>query len=183
MGVEKRMYIFHNVPCDTLGLMHSVRHLHDNRPNRSTCFSFTHLTLQEYLAAYHWSQLPPKQLTELLQQQDLFPIQQYLRGIQRNEWIGEEILQVTHWPVLLFLAGLTRFSSILPELITPADKLLKESSSTCSSVNGRPIDPSSAHPCVSCCLSLNLLNWRPLSLMELEFGLMRLRYLHHLTGL
>ena len=113
-GIEQRKYIFDDVPSDTLGLMHSVKQLHDYRAKRSTSHSFTHLTLQEFLAGHYWSQLPPQQLTELLQRQDLFPIQQYLEGMHREE--DEESLRVTHWPVLLFLAGLT---TIPTELVTP----------------------------------------------------------------
>ena len=113
-GIEQRKYIFDNVPSDTLGLMHSVKPLHDYRPNHPISHSFTHLTLQEFLAGRYWSQLPPQQLTELLQRHDLFPIQQYLWGMHREE--DEESLRVTHWPVLLFLAGLT---TIPTELITP----------------------------------------------------------------
>ena len=113
-GIWQRKYIFDNVPSDTLGLMHSVKQLHDYRAKRSTSHSFTHLTLHEFLASRYWSQLPPQQLTELLQRQDLFPIQKYLKGMHR--WEDEESLRVTHWPVLLFLAGLT---TIPTELITP----------------------------------------------------------------
>ena len=98
--------------------MQSVKQLHDIRGRRSTSYSFVHLTLQEYLAALHWSQLPPLKLSGLLQQEDLFPIHQYLRGIHLKKE-EEESLQVIHWPVLLFLAGLTRYTSIPPELITP----------------------------------------------------------------
>ena len=115
-GIEQRKYIFDNVPSDTLGLIHSVKQLHDYRAKRSTSHSFTHLTLQEFLAGRYWSQLPPQQLTELLQRQDLFPIQQYLKGMHHSRWRREESLRVTHWPVLLFLAGLT---TIPTELITP----------------------------------------------------------------
>ena len=107
-GIEQRKYIFDNVPSDTLGLIHSVKQVHGYRT------IFTHLTLQEFLAGRYWSQLPPQQLTELLQRQDLFPIQQYLEGMHREE--DEESLRVTHWSVLLFLAGLT---TIPTELITP----------------------------------------------------------------
>ena len=47
---------------------------------------------------------------------------------------------MTHWPVLLFLAGLTQFTSIPPELIIPwTDQLMSDSSSTCSSSNDEPI--------------------------------------------
>ena len=114
-GIEQRKYIFESVPSDTLGLMHSVKQLHDYRVKRSTSHSFTHLTLQEFLAARYWSQLPPKQLTELLQRPNLFPIQQYLEGMHCS-WLRVESLRETHWPVLLFLAGLT---TIPTELITP----------------------------------------------------------------
>ena len=47
---------------------------------------------------------------------------------------------MTHWPVLLFLAGLTQFTSVPPELITPwTDEQMSDSSSTCSSSNDEPI--------------------------------------------
>lgn len=130
-GIKERKYIFSSVPSETLGLMNSVRQLHDIRTKRSTCHSFVHLTLQEYLAALHWSQFTPEQLTELLQQEDLFPIQQYLLDVHRKtktekqllstqqrthcdkDCEEEEVLRVTHWPVLLFLAGSTQLTSIL----------------------------------------------------------------------
>ena len=115
-GIVQRKYIFDNVHSDTLGLMHSVKPLHDYRPNYPISQAFTHLTLQEFLASRYWSQLPPQQLTELLQRHDLFPIHQYLVGMHRSSWWKEESLRVTHWPVLLFLAGLT---AIPTELITP----------------------------------------------------------------
>ena len=125
-GIEQRKYIFDNVPSDTLGLMHSVKPLHDYRAKRSSSHSFTHLTLQEFLAGRYWSQLPPQQLTKLLQRHDLFPIQQYLEGMHRVE--DEESLRVTHWPVLLFLAGLT---TIPTELITPRTYSYMADSESC----------------------------------------------------
>ena len=80
-GIEEKKYIFEIVPGDSLGLMHSVKHLHDYRIKKPISYCFTHLTLQEFLAAFHWTELPPQELTELLQRPDLFPIQAYLRGI------------------------------------------------------------------------------------------------------
>ena len=66
-GIEQKRYIFQNVPNETLGLMHSVKSLHDIRDRPFISYSFSHMTLQEFLAARYWSQLPPLQLTEILQ--------------------------------------------------------------------------------------------------------------------
>ena len=140
-GIEEKKYIFDKVPDDTLGLMHSVKHLHDYRIKKSISYCFTHLTLQEFLAAFHWTKLPPQELKELLQRPNLFPIQEYLQGIhfeigmhlrmieqsqretpdREKEYVYKmnEIIQQTHWVVLLFLAGLT---TIPTELITPWTK-------------------------------------------------------------
>ena len=43
---------------DTLGLMHSVRELYGGKDSQLS-YHFMHLTLQEFLSAYHISQLPP----------------------------------------------------------------------------------------------------------------------------
>ena len=43
---------------DTLGLMHGVRELYGGKDGQLS-YHFMHLTLQEFLAAYHISQLPP----------------------------------------------------------------------------------------------------------------------------
>ena len=108
MGIEKRMYIFDEVSGDTLGLMQSAIQIYNVRPgSHPISFSFGHLTLQEFLAARYWSQLPSEKLTELVQRQDLFPLQQCLKG---NYYY--KLKQATHWPVLLFLAGLTQFTNI-----------------------------------------------------------------------
>ena len=60
-GLEERRYIFTNIPFDTLGLMVSVRKLYDIRAKQPTLYTFLHLTLQEYLAAFYWSQYPHQQ--------------------------------------------------------------------------------------------------------------------------
>ena len=46
------------VDGDTLGLMHGVRELYGGKDGQLS-YHFMHLTLQEFLAAYHISQLPP----------------------------------------------------------------------------------------------------------------------------
>ena len=79
-GIKQKRYIFQNVPNETLGLMHSVKSLHDIRDRPPKSYSFSHMTLQEFLAARYWSQLPPLQLTEILQRKDLFPIENYVIG-------------------------------------------------------------------------------------------------------
>ena len=140
-GIEEKKYIFETVPGDSLGLMHSVKHLRDYRSKKSISYCFTHLTLQEFLAAFHWTELSLQELTELLQRPNLFPIQAYLRGIHfeldmhltaiqlsqmemSNEWKEsvykmKETIQQTHWFVLLLLAGL---KTIPTELIAPWSK-------------------------------------------------------------
>ena len=142
-GIEQRKYIFDSVPSDTLGLMHSVKPLHDYRPNHPISHTFTHLTLQEFFAGRYWSQLPaPQQLTELLQRHDLFPIQQYLMGMHRVE--DEESLRVTHWPVLLFLAGLT---TIPTELIAPWTDQQYSSLADLKSCKGSEVSYTLKHRC------------------------------------
>ena len=146
-GIEQRKYIFQNVPNETLGLMHSVKSLHDIRSQPPISYSFSHMTLQEFLAARYWSQLPDQQLKEILLRQDLFPVVNYVRGQHEkdeeysdngmddddneeevdseeeeddneNEEKEEEYDEkITHWPVLLFIAGLTQLTYIT-ELIT-----------------------------------------------------------------
>ena len=155
-GIEQKRYIFENVPNETLGLMHSVKSLHDIRNQPPISYSFSHMTLQEFLAARYWSQLPPLQLTEILQREDLFPIENYVCGqhekdeeedddemdddykeMENDEEENNEVEEeddkvkedkeekeddknkkkITHWPVLLFIAGLTQLTHIT-ELIT-----------------------------------------------------------------
>ena len=51
-GIEERVYVFDSgVPEESLGLMHQVEEVYPGR-GRSVSYSFLHLTLQEYLAAY-----------------------------------------------------------------------------------------------------------------------------------
>ena len=114
-GVETKVYIFDDVPHDTLSLMHSVKSLYNIRARRPTSYTFLHLTLQEYLASLHWSRLPPKELGELVQRQDLFPIQQYLQGTYLKE--DDKPTRMTHWPVLIFIAGLTKLAFLPPKQI------------------------------------------------------------------
>lgn len=105
-GIEEEKYVFDKIPCDTLGLMQSIKQIHDIRPNRSTLYAFNHLTLQEYLAALYWSQLPSQEFGQLLQQLDLHSVKEYLCS---RKYLKEILI---HWPVVLFLIGLKKLDSI-----------------------------------------------------------------------
>ena len=100
-GLEERKYIFNKVPHNTLGLMVSVRQLYDIRARRSA-YMFLHLTLQEYLAAFYWFQQPREELRVYMKNQSQLsnPIISY------NECLTN--INTDHWPVALFLAGLTK---------------------------------------------------------------------------
>ena len=112
-GIEKQQYVFDeeddNVPSETLGLMQREEELTAGI-GRSSSHNFLHLTLQEYLAAVHYSQQcdSPEQLTQLLTRDDLFPLSSFLQHY------GKKTKNIIHWPVALFLAGRTQLSSIDP---------------------------------------------------------------------
>lgn len=109
-GIEEEKYIFAKIPCDTLGLMQSVKQIHDIRPNRSTSYAFNHLTLQEYLAALYWSQLPSPVFNQLLQQLDWWrPVTE--ESIYRILYCKKKSNMI-HWPVILFVTGLKKLNSI-----------------------------------------------------------------------
>ena len=103
-GLHERKFVYSKVPNDTLGLMVSVRQLHDIRARRSA-YMFLHLTLQEYLAAIYWFQQPRKKLRDF---------------IKNSAQIGNPIMiyreceteSTDHWPVALFLAGLTKLDPV-----------------------------------------------------------------------
>ena len=110
-GIEKQQYVFDeeddNVPSETLGLMQREEELTAGI-GRSSSHNFLHLTLQEYLAAVHYSQQcdSPEQLTQLLTRDDLFPLGSFLQHY------GKKRKQTIHWPAVLFLAGRTQLSGV-----------------------------------------------------------------------
>ena len=110
-GIENQQYVFDeeddNVPSETLGLMQREEELTAGI-GRSSSHNFLHLTLQEYLAAVHYSQQCDnlEQLTQLLTRDDLFPLSSFL------QYYGKKRKRTIHWPVVLFLAGRTQLSGI-----------------------------------------------------------------------
>ena len=140
-GLTTSQYIYNNVPCDTLGLMVSVRQIHDVRPKK-TAYMFLHVTLQEYLSALYlhhrieqqqteslyWINVPVIQLRDSLPHHFQHPILQEYWYQQQTETMnvinvpfitghlssGFNRDRLVQWPYVLFLAGLTKLS---PELL------------------------------------------------------------------
>ena len=110
-GIEQQQYVFDRIPCNTMGLMQHVEDV-ETEETPSASYSFLHLTLQEYLAALHWSQLPIQELVALLKRPNLFP----LYKLVREGFHEKRESTVYHWPVLLFIAGLTQLSEISGKL-------------------------------------------------------------------
>ena len=96
-GLENRQFIFNSIPCDHMGLMQSAE---ERVIGSSVSYCFLHLTLQEYLAALHWSRMGSEDMVRLVSDTSLFPLDTLVRdGI--TETAGH------HWPALYFLSGLT----------------------------------------------------------------------------
>ena len=111
-GLEAQKYIFNDVTCDTLDLLVSVQHIYDVQSKRSA-YRFLHLTLQEYMAAFYWSEKQQKQ-ESFLQRQEIHSIQDlYQFGT------SDGTIRTTHWTLFLFIAGLNH--SLLFTAIAPPD--------------------------------------------------------------
>ena len=107
VGLREQKYIFNSIPCDTLGLMTSVRRLYDiTGAEHSTSYMFLHLTLQEYLAALYYS------TSNQLCPDDVFIA--ITDSIDQLRYVSHESLQhePTHWPFILFMIGLKSFQKI-----------------------------------------------------------------------
>ena len=90
---------------------------------RSVSYCFLHLTLQEYLAALHWSRMGSEDMVRLVSETSLFPLDTLVRdGITKAAGY--------HWPALYFLSGLTKLTSVPVELLktclAAADNKLNE---------------------------------------------------------
>ena len=120
-GLENRQFIFDSIPCDDMGLMQSAEE--ELVIGSSVSYCFLHLTLQEYLAALHWSRMHSEDMVRLVSETSLFPLDTLVRdGITKAAGY--------HWPALYFLSGLTKLTSVPVELLkrclTAADNELND---------------------------------------------------------
>ena len=110
-GLEKKQFIFDNIPCDHMGLMQSAEE--ELMFGSTVSYCFLHLTLQEYLAALHWSRMGSEDMVRLVSETSLFPLDTLVRdGITTGYF----------WPALYFLSGLTKLSLVPIELLNKSLK-------------------------------------------------------------
>ena len=110
-GLENRQFIFDSIPCDHMGLMQSAEE--ELVIGSSVSYCFLHLTLQEYLAALHWSRMGSEDMVRLVSETSLFPL---------DTLVKDGITAGHHWPALYFLSGLTKLTSVPLELLNKSLK-------------------------------------------------------------
>ena len=104
-GLNQSQYVFTDAPDVKLGLMVPIRKLNKLQEGQTTSYMFLHLTLQEYLAAFYWSNHPDQQPSDLMEPK-------VIKSIEINFYEdGDNMNGNTRWPLLLFLAGLTKLRS------------------------------------------------------------------------
>ena len=97
-GLEKDEVIFHKLPndCVHFGFMNSPTELYMGR-KASISHSFLHLTLQEFLAAYHISQMSPSDqrsvFEKYLETTGLDVVWRFVAGLTGFNGIGWEVIQ------------------------------------------------------------------------------------------
>ena len=111
-GIYNHQYIFDSLDCDHMGLMQGIQDIYKKR-DPVISYSFLHQTLQEFLTAFFLAHRPLNELLQILQHPSHFPIQKYLQGEHRKE--ADTVL---HWPVLLFLAGMTKLKGLPHDLLS-----------------------------------------------------------------
>ena len=104
-GIQERVYVFDSgVPEESLGLMYQVEEVYPGR-SRSVSYSFLHLTLQEYLAAYYCSlEETDVRLKMVLNLKE--PIERFITLYCSDVMVD----YMHHWPVLFFAASITKLS-------------------------------------------------------------------------
>ena len=95
----KKQFIFDSIPCDHMGLMQSAEE--EVVIGSTVSYCFLHLTLQEYLAALHWSKMDSNCIVRLVSETSLFPLDTLVRN-------GITKATSHHWPALYFLSGLSK---------------------------------------------------------------------------
>ena len=113
-GIEEEQYVFDDLTCNTLGLMQSVDD-NESHKSKSTSYSFLHLTLQEYLAAFYWSTPPSENISHLFLESSLLPVSTFIKTKGKFNNV--------HLPALLFYAGLTKVKG------TPLEEILSKNDS------------------------------------------------------
>ena len=113
-GLNESQYVFTDAPDVKLGLMVPIRKLNKLQEGKATSYMFLHLTLQEYLAAFYWSNHPDQQPSDLLKPNVITSIYQDSKNRDGN----------ARWPLLLFMAGLTKLMSFPIELMKPSSNQL-----------------------------------------------------------
>ena len=116
-GLENRQFIFDSIPCDDMDMMQSAEE--ELVIGRSVSYCFLHLTLQEYLAALHWSRMGSEDMVRLVSETSLFPLDTLVRD-------GITITAGHYWPALYFLSGLTKLTSVPLELLEVSLKAVDE---------------------------------------------------------
>ena len=109
-GLKSGQYVFTEAPDEMLGLMVPVKKLKKVQEHDSTSYMFLHLTLQEYLAALYWYEHPNQQPTDLMEPTTILSV--YGKRRYRNKG---------SWPVVLFMAGLTKLKSFQFERVMSKD--------------------------------------------------------------
>ena len=127
-GIKNRQYVFDieddNVPSETLGLMVREEEVTAGI-GASTSYTFLHLTLQEYLAALQlsWRCSSAELFSEVVIDSDCFSLYLFLQNYGRRESISSSD---SHFPVHLFIAGITQLSNASSALFATGRNILKK---------------------------------------------------------